>query len=174
MTTTMPARDLDRLSRSGLTAADLDNLDDDLRGHTAYDRVGEEIGTVEDVLVDTLLLRAPGGDQPWCVGTVHARVREWRARTCQPQCARPIYRTLTRFSFQVVRPSTDTAPPVFAGLQSAFACTPGPQTPGETTPFTLTWKPATDNVMQFLIKSLDGDAKSAVEGFRKDADKSNP
>ena len=59
MTTTMPARDLDRLSRSGLTAADLDNLDDDLRGHAAYDRVGEEIGTVEDVLVDTLLLRAP-------------------------------------------------------------------------------------------------------------------
>src|SRR6266513_5264321 len=59
MTTTMPARDLDRLSRSGLTAADLENLDDDLRGHTVYDRIGEEIGTVEDVLVDTVLLRAP-------------------------------------------------------------------------------------------------------------------
>jgi hypothetical protein len=29
-------------------------------------------------------------------------------------------------------------------LQSAFACTPGPQTPGETTPYTLTWQAATD------------------------------
>ncbi len=28
--------------------------------------------------------------------------------------------------------------------QSAFACTPGPQTPGETTPYTLTWQAATD------------------------------
>jgi hypothetical protein len=59
MTTTMPARDLDRLSRSGLTAADLENLDDDLSGRTVYDRGGVEIGTVEDVLVDTVALRAP-------------------------------------------------------------------------------------------------------------------
>jgi hypothetical protein len=28
----------------------------------------------------------------------------------------------------------------------AFACTPGPQRPGETTPFTLTWTAATDNL----------------------------
>ena len=59
MTMTMPARDLDRLSRSGLTPADLENLDDDLTGRTVYDRLGEEIGTVEDVLVDTVRLRAP-------------------------------------------------------------------------------------------------------------------
>jgi hypothetical protein len=59
MTTTMPTRDLDRLSRSGLTAADLENLDDDLSGRTVYDRLGEEIGTVEDVLVDTVQLHAP-------------------------------------------------------------------------------------------------------------------
>lgn len=39
---------------------------------------------------------------------------------------------------------TDTTPPAFAGLQSAFACTPGPQAPGETTPYTLTWQAATD------------------------------
>lgn len=59
MTMTMPARDLDRLSRSGLTSADLENLDEDLTGRTVYDRLGEQIGTVEDVLVDTVRLRAP-------------------------------------------------------------------------------------------------------------------
>jgi hypothetical protein len=41
---------------------------------------------------------------------------------------------------------SDTTPPTFAGLQSAFACTPGPQQVGQTTPFTLTWKAATDDV----------------------------
>jgi hypothetical protein len=42
--------------------------------------------------------------------------------------------------------SGDTTPPTFAGLESAFACTPGAQRPGQTTPFTLTWKAATDDV----------------------------
>lgn len=58
MTMTMPARDLDRLSRSGLTSADFENLDEDLTGRTVYDRLGEEIGTVQDVLVDPVRLRA--------------------------------------------------------------------------------------------------------------------
>ena len=40
----------------------------------------------------------------------------------------------------------DTTAPAFAGLQRAFACTPGPQRPGQTTPFTLTWTAATDDV----------------------------
>ena len=40
----------------------------------------------------------------------------------------------------------DTAAPKFAGLQRAFACTPGPQRPGQTTPFTLGWEAATDDV----------------------------
>ena len=40
----------------------------------------------------------------------------------------------------------DTTPPKFAGLQSAFACTPGPQRPGQTTPFNLTWEAAVDDV----------------------------
>ena len=53
MSTTMPTRDLDRLSRSGLTAADFENLDDDLSGRRVYDRQSAEIGTIEDVLVDT-------------------------------------------------------------------------------------------------------------------------
>jgi len=39
----------------------------------------------------------------------------------------------------------DATPPSFAGLQSAFACTPGPQTPGETTPFWLSWTAAADD-----------------------------
>jgi hypothetical protein len=41
---------------------------------------------------------------------------------------------------------TDMTPPTFAGLQSASACTPGPIRPGETTPYTLTWQAATDDV----------------------------
>jgi hypothetical protein len=40
----------------------------------------------------------------------------------------------------------DMTPPTFAGLQSAFACTPGPIRPGETTPYTLTWQAASDDV----------------------------
>jgi hypothetical protein len=43
-------------------------------------------------------------------------------------------------------PALDTTPPSFGGLQSAFACTPGAQRPGQTTPFTLSWHAASDNV----------------------------
>jgi hypothetical protein len=39
----------------------------------------------------------------------------------------------------------DTTPPKFGGLQQAFACTPGPQRPGQTTPFNLSWEAATDD-----------------------------
>jgi hypothetical protein len=49
-----------------------------------------------------------------------------------------------RWLWVVARP--DRQPPTFAGLTCAFACTPGPQRPGQTTPFTLSWQPATDNV----------------------------
>jgi hypothetical protein len=38
----------------------------------------------------------------------------------------------------------DTTPPTFAGLQSAFAACTGPTS--ETTPYTLTWQAATDDV----------------------------
>ncbi len=41
---------------------------------------------------------------------------------------------------------TDTTPPTFAGLQSAYYCTGGPVRPAETTPYTLTWQAATDDV----------------------------
>jgi hypothetical protein len=50
--------------------------------------------------------------------------------------------TIARFELSV----RDVTPPLFAGLERAFACTPGPQRPGETTPYTLTWKAATDNL----------------------------
>jgi hypothetical protein len=43
------------------------------------------------------------------------------------------------------RPGNDSAPK-FGGLQSAFACTPGPQRPGQTTPFNLSWEAAVDDV----------------------------
>jgi hypothetical protein len=59
MTMTMPARELDRLSRSGLSPADIENLDDDLVGRPVHDRTGEEIGTVEDVLIEPRHLHAP-------------------------------------------------------------------------------------------------------------------
>lgn len=39
---------------------------------------------------------------------------------------------------------TDTTPPTFAGLQSASTCTGGPGR--QTTPYTLTWQAATDDV----------------------------
>ncbi len=59
MTITMPARELDRLSLSGLTADDLADLSEDLSNRTACDRLGEMVGTVEDVMIDAQRLRAP-------------------------------------------------------------------------------------------------------------------
>jgi hypothetical protein len=41
---------------------------------------------------------------------------------------------------------TDTTPPTFSGLQSGYYCTGGPVRPAETTPYTLTWQAATDDV----------------------------
>jgi hypothetical protein len=35
---------------------------------------------------------------------------------------------------------------MFGGLQLALACTPGPQQPGQTTPFNLRWQTASDDV----------------------------
>jgi hypothetical protein len=49
-----------------------------------------------------------------------------------------------RFAFHVSG-GGDKTPPTFGGLQQAFACTPGPQQPGQTTPYTLSWQPAGDN-----------------------------
>ena len=88
----------------------------------------------------------------WCTGTFNGTVEELETPVCRPRELCPAFIVLVRrlghFRFRV-RPAAgarDSTAPRFAGLVSAFACTPGAQRPGETTPFTLTWKPATDNV----------------------------
>jgi opacity protein-like surface antigen len=87
-----------------------------------------------------------------CAGTYRGRVTEEATPVCRADVACPQFIVLVgvvgRFSFAVeAAPSGagDTTAPTFAGLQSAFACTPGAQRPGETTPFTLTWQPAHDD-----------------------------
>jgi hypothetical protein len=85
----------------------------------------------------------------WCPGTYHGTIDELQRPVCSPGAPCPqhivLLHALGRFSFRV-NSAGDTMPPTFAGLESAFACTPGAQRPGETTPFTLTWTAATDNV----------------------------
>jgi hypothetical protein len=86
-----------------------------------------------------------------CDGTFHGRIVEEESPSCRTGLACPQFIALLavvgHFSFAVAPPRAraDTKPPSFAGLESAFACTPGPQRPGETTPFTLTWQPAHDD-----------------------------
>ena len=93
--------------------------------------------------------------KPWCVGSYDGQIRELETPVCARGEACPAYvlllGTVGRFTFDVralgsPSPSSDTTPPRFGGLQRAFACTPGPQQAGETTPFTLSWSAATDNV----------------------------
>ena len=97
---------------------------------------------------DTLDPAQLGGK--WCVGAYRGQIEEIQGPACAkgkpcPEFASRL-RTLGRFAFQVKSVSGDTTPPAFAGLQSAFACTPGPQRPGQTTLFTLKWAAATDDV----------------------------
>jgi hypothetical protein len=84
----------------------------------------------------------------WCPGAFQGKVVEEQAPVCPPREICPRYvvlvKTVGRFSFQLR--SRDTTPPTFAGLKSAVACTPGPQRPGQTTPYTLRWDAAHDNV----------------------------
>lgn len=86
----------------------------------------------------------------WCTGRWSGRIEELETPVCKAGQACPQFIILRgvigHFAFKVTpvpTPGTASAPK-FAGLESAFACTPGPQRPGETTPFTLTWKAATD------------------------------
>jgi hypothetical protein len=84
----------------------------------------------------------------WCAGTVRGKLIEVDGFSCPSICAGPavIPRTLARFTFRVVAPGSDAEPPSFAGLESAVQCFPGPQTPGEQRPVSLSWNAATDNV----------------------------
>ena len=100
----------------------------------------------------TLNPRALGGK--WCTGTYAGKVSLLQTAVCPEGVPCPTYvlmrGTVTRFSLlvrgQIPPPGGDLVPPEFAGLERAFACTPGPQRPGQTTPYTLGWQPATDNV----------------------------
>jgi hypothetical protein len=85
----------------------------------------------------------------WCSGRFHGRIEEIAQPYCPPRRLCPAFvvliRYVGRFSYRVAAPGGDTQPPSFSGLDRAFACTPGAQRPGETTPFNLSWQPATDN-----------------------------
>jgi hypothetical protein len=98
-----------------------------------------------------VVVRAPKPLGRWCPGVYHGTVQETERSVCLPghMCADfvTLRAVIARFSFRVTRASstnTQGTPPSFGGLQSAFACTPGAQRPGETTPFTLSWQPAGD------------------------------
>ena len=88
----------------------------------------------------------------WCAGTFHGQIEEIEAPVCPTNELCPAFvlllGTIGRFSFHVSQPTAggDTTPPTFAGLDQARTCTPGPQRPGETTPYNLRWNPATDDV----------------------------
>lgn len=93
-------------------------------------------------------VKLPG---PWCVASYLGKLVETEGPHCRtgqpcPEFATRV-RTIARFSFKVVNPR-DTAAPAFAGLKSAVQCFPGPETPGEQRPVSLSWNAATDNVSQ--------------------------
>jgi hypothetical protein len=85
----------------------------------------------------------------WCPGTYRGTILEVQTAVCPQGKPCPTYvlvkRRIGPFALQV-RPSGDRAPPSFNGLERAFACTPGPQRPGQTTPYTLTWAAAQDDI----------------------------
>ena len=90
----------------------------------------------------------------WCTGTYAGKVSLLQTAVCPHGVPCPTYvlmrGTITRFSLfvrgPIPPPGGDPVPPNFTGLDRAFACTPGPQRPGQTTPYTLTWQAASDNV----------------------------
>lgn len=93
----------------------------------------------------TLDPHALGGH--WCAGTYAGRIEQLQTPICPHGKVCPLYVLLTplaRFTLHVDGAPAGGAAPSFGGLVSALACTPGPQRPGETTPFTLRWQPASD------------------------------
>jgi hypothetical protein len=91
----------------------------------------------------------------WCTGRFRGVVQEIRTPNCRRGRACPkfvsLLGTVGRYAFRVKQRPTrpragDTTPPSFDGIKTANACTPGAQRPGQTTPFTLSWNAATDDV----------------------------
>jgi hypothetical protein len=91
----------------------------------------------------------------WCEGIYRGRIEELQTPVCARGVACPALILLRgvvgRFSLSVhggqpAPTSGDETPPSFGGLQRAFACTPGPQRPGQTTPYSLSWQAASDDV----------------------------
>ncbi len=101
----------------------------------------------------SLVPRRLGGR--WCPGMYRGRIEELQTPVCARGMACPTFILLrgvvARFSLgvragQPAPTNGDTTPPSFSGLQRAFACTPGPQRPGQTTPYNLSWQAASDDV----------------------------
>jgi hypothetical protein len=94
-------------------------------------------------------LRPQGPGSRWCTERFSGQIEEIEAPVCAKGRLCPAFvvllGTVGRFSFRVTSSGGDGTPPVFAGLKRAFACTPGAQRPGQTTPFTLSWQAARDN-----------------------------
>ena len=97
-----------------------------------------------------------GTAHPLSAHPAHRSACEARARRHHHRCRRAQHQ-LPAIGYVAPSVSVAAAPgpapdpgdhtaPKFGGLQSAFACTPGPQRPGQTTPFNLSWEAATDDV----------------------------
>jgi hypothetical protein len=90
----------------------------------------------------------------WCPGVYHGKIEELARPVCPRGEVCPAYvilrGTIAHFELHVrgAPPGLphDIAAPRFAGLEQAFACTPGPQRPGQRTPYTLTWQQASDDI----------------------------
>jgi hypothetical protein len=114
-----------------------------VRAHDA--RAGARVRVVLDP-------RRLGGQ--WCAGGYDGKISELQTPVCvRGRLCRAHVRVrarVARFALRVRSapppPGSDTRPPNFAGIERAFACTPGPQRPGQTTPYTLSWQAASDEV----------------------------
>jgi hypothetical protein len=90
----------------------------------------------------------------WCPGSYNGQIEELQQPVCRggEVCSTHViaHGTIARFELRVRSDASggqrDVTPPRFAGLERAFACTPGPQRPGQRTPYSLTWQQASDDV----------------------------
>jgi hypothetical protein len=108
----------------------------------------------------------------WCTGTYRGEIDEIQSPICPKGVLCPAYAIILRkfghFTLHVSSPG-DHSPPRFAGLKSAFACTPGPQRPGQTTPVTLTWNAATDDQTPSsgIVYDIFMTSTSGAEDYRR-------